>query len=88
MLETVDSQLEIHRFVEIISRLEGRNPWPHRIFLGKSDSALLSGHIASSLALRIALSKLYRASEERDLEISPIIGMGNRPSEDTWRPII
>jgi phosphoenolpyruvate carboxylase len=88
LLESVDSQLEIHRYVETISRQDGRNPWTHRIFLGKSDSALLSGHIASSLALRIALSKLYRASEERDLEISPIIGMGKPPSEGTWRSII
>jgi len=86
LLESVDSQLEIHRYVETISRQEGRNPWTHRIFLGKSDSALLSGHIASSLALRIALSKLYRASEERDLEISPIIGMGKPPFRGHMAP--
>lgn len=86
LLESVDSQLEIHRYVEAISKQEGRSPWVHRIFLGKSDSALLSGHIASSLALKIALSKLYRESEERNLEISPIIGMGKPPFRGHMTP--
>lgn len=50
-----------------------------RIFLGKSDSAVLNGHIASALALRAALAIIGRLNSELDHEVIPIIGMGSPP---------
>ncbi len=50
-----------------------------RIFLGKSDSALKNGHIASALALKTSLNKLHAWGEEKLIEIHPILGMGKPP---------
>ncbi len=50
-----------------------------RVFLGKSDSALHSGHIASVISLKIALSRIARWSEERMINAKVIIGMGKPP---------
>lgn len=50
-----------------------------RIFLGKSDSAVTHGHIASALAIRAALKALYDFSSESDHKIHPILGMGSPP---------
>jgi len=63
-----------------------------RIFLGKSDSALHSGHIASSLGLKIAISRLFKWSEEKFINVKIILGMGKPPFRghlaphniDTW----
>ncbi|MEM4502893.1 MAG: phosphoenolpyruvate carboxylase [Ignisphaera sp.] len=50
-----------------------------RVFLGKSDAAVRSGHIASSLSLVYALNELEKLAKEYDIEIKPIIGMGVPP---------
>lgn len=50
-----------------------------RVFLGKSDAAVKSGHIASSLSIIYALNELHRLSRELRMEIKPIIGMGIPP---------
>ncbi len=50
-----------------------------RIFLGKSDSAVASGHIASALAIRAALAIIGRLNSELDHEVVPILGMGSPP---------
>ncbi len=50
-----------------------------RVFLGKSDSAMIYGHGSSILALKIALSRLERYSEKAGIQINPIIGVGKLP---------
>jgi len=50
-----------------------------RVFLGKSDSAVVNGHIASALALRVALMEIGRLNSELDHEVAPILGMGSPP---------
>jgi len=50
-----------------------------RVFIGKSDAAVKSGHIASVLSITYALSALHKLSKELDIEIKPIIGMGVPP---------
>jgi len=50
-----------------------------RVFLGKSDAAVKSGHIASALALMYALYELSKIGEELDIDVQPIIGMGSPP---------
>jgi len=49
-----------------------------RVFLGISDSAVRHGHVASSIALRIALVKIWSLSE-RGYKINPIVGSGTPP---------
>lgn len=50
-----------------------------RVFLGKSDASLHSGHIASTLSLKLALAKLYYWASESYVKVYPIIGMGKPP---------
>ncbi|MEM0340660.1 MAG: phosphoenolpyruvate carboxylase [Acidilobaceae archaeon] len=50
-----------------------------RIFLGKSDTAVKSGHIASAIALLHALNRLHDLSTSLSLSVKPIIGMGSPP---------
>ncbi|MDH5815580.1 MAG: phosphoenolpyruvate carboxylase [Candidatus Nezhaarchaeota archaeon] len=50
-----------------------------RVFLGKSDAAMTYGHVASLLAMKIALSKLERWRKEVHVEVRPIIGVGLLP---------
>ena len=51
----------------------------YRVLLGKSDTALAYGHIASSLALVYALSRLHRWAEETNTRVYPILGVGALP---------
>ncbi|MEL9990746.1 MAG: phosphoenolpyruvate carboxylase [Thermoproteus sp.] len=50
-----------------------------RVFLGKSDSAVRHGHLASTLALRAALAVVDALNSEMDHEVVPILGMGSPP---------
>ncbi len=51
----------------------------YRVLLGKSDTALAHGHLASSLALVTALSRLHVLAEEWGINIYPILGVGALP---------
>ncbi len=50
-----------------------------RVFLGKSDASLHSGHVASTLSLKLALAKLHYWASENYVKVYPIIGMGKAP---------
>jgi len=50
-----------------------------RIFLGKSDAAMTYGHVASLLAIKIALSRLEKWKREVHVDVCPIIGVGLLP---------
>jgi len=50
-----------------------------RLFLGKSDSAVKHGHLASALAVAYTLSMLGDMESELGLKIRPILGMGSPP---------
>ncbi|AEM38718.1 phosphoenolpyruvate carboxylase [Pyrolobus fumarii 1A] len=51
----------------------------YRVFLGKSDAALGYGHLASSISLVVALSKIYRWGQQEGVRVYPIIGVGKPP---------
>lgn len=51
----------------------------YRVLLGKSDAALHYGHLASSISIVIALSKLYRWSRNNGVRVYPILGVGKPP---------
>ena len=50
-----------------------------RVFLGKSDSAVRHGHLASALAILYAMSKLREFEAESGIRVRPILGMGSPP---------
>ena len=82
LIETVERQIHADAVAEAFHRALIKEATlfidTMRIFLGKSDSALHSGHIASSLSLKIAI-KLFRWSEEGFINIKIILGMGKSP---------
>jgi len=81
LLEDAEAQIHadevIRGFVSELRRL-GIEERPLRVMLGKSDSAVKYGHVASTVALRYALSVLHRLRGE-GIEVAPIIGMGTPP---------
>jgi len=50
-----------------------------RVMIGRSDAALSYGHLASALCARIALSQIYQAADQVELEAAPILGAGYLP---------
>ena len=50
-----------------------------RVMIGRSDTALSYGHLASALSTKIALAQIARAGEELGLEAAPILGAGYLP---------
>jgi phosphoenolpyruvate carboxylase len=50
-----------------------------RVFIGKSETAVISGHPASVLSCKIALSDCGMVQEETDVKIYPILGGGALP---------
>ncbi len=82
LLEDVDAQLRVRETVSSVFRelaKLGFFPDHMRIFLGKSDSAVLNGHVASSLAIVYALDELNFMSQNGEFPIEPILGMGKPP---------
>gem|GEM_PF-6466221 len=47
--------------------------------LGRSDAALDYGHIASALAVKLAIADCYACAEASDMTIAPILGVGTLP---------
>jgi phosphoenolpyruvate carboxylase, archaeal type len=54
-------------------------PDKFRVFLGKSDSALSFGHVASTLSCKYAVNELCELNSELDTQIGIIFGAGTLP---------
>ncbi|MGB9929503.1 MAG: phosphoenolpyruvate carboxylase [Methanosarcina sp.] len=57
----------------------GTSPEKFRVFLGKSDSALSFGHVASTLACKYAINGISELNSEIDTETGIIFGAGTLP---------
>ena len=57
-----------------------------RVFLARSDPAVNYGNIGAVLLNKIALQRLYKLSEEINVPILPIIGVGSAPFRGNLRP--
>ncbi len=79
LLESVESQLRIGEYLSALARLygDGLEGRALRVFVGKSDAAVMSGHAASALSVRYALWEAARFSREKGAAVAPIIGMGS-----------
>ncbi len=82
LVEDSSKLIQIHEYItSLYSVLDEFNADLRdlRVFLGKSDTATKSGHIASALSLIYALHELSKIDRELDVDIKPIIGMGSPP---------
>ena len=50
-----------------------------RVFIGKSEAALLYGHMASVLSCKVAIAGCKKTEDEHDIRIHPILGCGCLP---------
>jgi len=83
LFETVESQTHIDEITEglriaLIKEI-GLFEKEFRIFVGKSDSAIHSGHIASSIGVKMSILKMWRWQKETMFRSYPIVGMGKPP---------
>lgn len=79
LLESVESQLRIREYLSALTHLygDGLEGQPLRVFVGKSDAAVMSGHVASALSARYALWEAARFGREKGVAVAPIAGMGS-----------
>jgi len=50
-----------------------------RVFIGKSEAALLYGHVASVLSCKVAIASCKRAEDNSGVKIYPVLGCGALP---------
>lgn len=82
LIEHFEMQVKVDSVIEELYKQLSSNGSPPerlRVFLGKSDAAVYGGHVASSLSIQLALSKLESLSRKLGIKIFPIIGMGSPP---------
>ncbi|MCU7786741.1 phosphoenolpyruvate carboxylase [Pyrobaculum sp. 3827-6] len=79
LVEDAHAQLKIEDMLaSFMNKLEEK-PQRIRLFLGKSDSAVKYGHIASALSIVLTLAKTPQIEERFGVRIHPILGMGSPP---------
>jgi len=77
LIEDAFAQLNFETYLSEIMK-EGHSGY-FRLFLGKSDSAVKYGHLASALAIVTVLSRIRGTEEKLGIKIYPILGMGSPP---------
>lgn len=83
LVEDMESLLHVDKILEgmknaLLTYL-GLHYSHYRVLLGKSDTALAYGHVASSIAMVYALSRLHRWAEKENTRVHPIMGVGALP---------
>ncbi len=83
LFETAESHMHIDEIIEglriaFIKEI-GLFEKEFRVFVGKSDSAIHSGHIASSIGLKMGILKMWRWQQNTMFKSYPIVGMGKPP---------
>ncbi|ACB39366.1 phosphoenolpyruvate carboxylase [Pyrobaculum neutrophilum] len=79
LIEDAVAQLKADELIGGLLKQMSQPPRYLRLFLGKSDSAVKHGHIASALAIVATLSKVKAVERELGVKIYPILGMGSPP---------
>lgn len=83
LFENAESHMHIDEIIEglrvALIKEVGLVERNFRIFVGKSDSAINSGHLASSIAIKMALLKMWKWQEDTMFRSYPIVGMGKPP---------
>ncbi|MBI4049513.1 MAG: phosphoenolpyruvate carboxylase [Candidatus Doudnabacteria bacterium] len=90
LLEGVSDQVRsldlLRRYLTLHERFFGRQPDYLRVFIARSDPAMMSGMVANVLANKIMLSDLAEFSVKHKLKIYPIIGVGSLPFRGGFNP--
>lgn len=76
----------LSRYVALHKKEYKRKPEYLRVFLARSDPALVSGMPAAVLGNRIALSELTQWSKEIGIDVYPWLGAGSLPFRGGLRP--
>jgi len=81
LVESVENQINIKKildnYIELHQKNFNKKPDYIRPFLAGSDPALVSGLIPKILANKIAISEIYKCSEEHNIPMYPMIGVGS-----------
>ena len=77
LIEDAFVQLEVKSIISEVFKDEKVSEV--RVFLGKSDSAVKHGHLASALAIIYAMTRLKEFEAETGIRVRPILGMGSPP---------
>ncbi|ABL87432.1 Phosphoenolpyruvate carboxylase [Pyrobaculum islandicum DSM 4184] len=79
LIEDAIAQLKADELISGLLKQMAQQPQYIRLFLGKSDSAVRHGHLASALAIVATLSKMRSVEKSLGIKIYPILGMGSPP---------
>ena len=77
LVEDFDSLSAIDRILK--PYIDAVKPRHLRVFIARSDPALNYGLLCAVLLSKIALSKLKKVEQEREVTVHPIIGVGSKP---------
>ncbi len=75
------------KYLELHKKTFGFNPAYLRVFIARSDPAMVSGLVPTVLANKIILSDLRELEEETKIRMFPIIGAGSLPFRGGLTPI-
>jgi phosphoenolpyruvate carboxylase len=83
LVETVEGEQAIagllRQYVRLHKHHYGRSPEYIRPFLACSDPALASGLLATVIAIKLALSRVYEFAGQNNIPVYPIAGPGSLP---------
>ncbi|MSQ15737.1 MAG: phosphoenolpyruvate carboxylase [Dehalococcoidia bacterium] len=84
LFEDMQHMLNAHLITE--EYLRGTGVRAHRIFLARSDPAMNYGMISAVLLNKIALHRLWTLSQDKGIELYPILGVGSAPFRGNLTP--
>lgn len=84
LFEDMQHMLNAHVITEEYLKAMGANV--HRIFLARSDPAMNYGIVSAVLLNKIALQRLWRLSQDKGVELYPILGVGSVPFRGNLSP--
>jgi phosphoenolpyruvate carboxylase len=83
LVESIESQQAItellKEYVKLYKNQFGKNPEYIRPFFARSDPALISGLLATTIANKLALARVYEFSKKTSIPVFPIAGVGSLP---------
>ena len=84
LFEDREHILECHQILR--EYLKNKKVPYQRVFLARSDPAMNYGMVSAVLCNKIALQRLRRLSQELEVEIYPILGVGSAPFRGNLKP--
>ena len=90
LFEGVDTQINakniLKEYLKLHKKTFGFNPPYMRIFIARSDPAVISGLVSTVLANKIILSDLRELEKETGIRVFPILGAGSLPFRGGLNP--